>query len=641
MLSIRVKANIGTLVRKRGKRRKDCGARGKQFASPRQVERKGGGASCYSFVVPRFFPMRRRFRRSYGVQPLLRRIHGLACLAFLGMLADTGRAQSPFGSTASSAPVAEDASVALEVAGRLSLSAKIQATAGEEWVRVFGRVTDENQVPILAEIEFVQEGRVLPWRPCSESLGNLSRGTTLRSDQDGSFCGMVETRTGEGPISVRTRAEHYEAATTVAPVDNARDAAPANFISAPDRMADEGQLFVVELLASSGQATGGTLSLELECAGSMTQLGEEGLRGSTMLRFEFVRPSVRPGPCRFVATTAVSGRKIQSERDVLVAARVHLESSAEVRKDAQLELTLVARALDTPVDEGIVEARVGEEFASSAPVRAGKARLRISLESEAKSAQVRFVPSNPAHLPGPPLTVDIPRRKPSSSWAPWHALLLLALAAWITLTWIRPKKRLTESEATPPQRPTLQAAAAARGRIRGQIIDADSSQPIRAARVRLERLTAQRTECMESTQSDEEGHFFFEREFVEADLLFLSVQHEHYMTLRSRVESAVSKAFLQTRRRAVIAHLIAWAERRGRPWSVPPVPTTGHIERVAEMRHEGSISSWAAAVGRAAYGPEPPSEDWVSELREPGPNGPSPPSAPTSAPPSKVSPERP
>lgn len=586
------------------------------------IARKGGAASCYSFLVPRFFPMRRRFRSPYGANFPHFRILAL-CIGCLTLSSSPSRAQTHSESRLLSATDGDSAAVALEVAGRLVVKAESQVTAPRGLIRVLGRVTDENNLPAIAELDVDHAGRVLPWHPCADAgLNRTPHDSALVTDQQGNFCALVEPAEQGGSFVVHARAPHHDSATSPAPLRDVREAAPPTFISAPERLSKDAQLYVVELLASSGDSPRATLSLELDCESSSAPLGEEPVRGSTMLRFEFTRPSARPGHCRFVATTSTALRKLKSEREVLVVGQVQLNLSKEERRADHVDLVLTLRTLNLPVREGIVEARVGDDFESSAPVQAGKARLRIARKRVDREAEVHFVPANPAHEPGHPLSVPIPRRQAAWSWAPWHSLLLVGFAGWMTSAWFRPKRRLQEAEPLRPQSPTIQTTDATVGHIRGQVLDADSLQPIVGARVQLERRGAEQSERWAITESDLQGRFRFEQEFAQSTLLFLRFEHADYMTLGANVVAAEAKAFLQSRRRAAVGQLISWAQRRGEPWHILPAPTTGHVERLAEERREGATSSWAAEVGRAAYGPEPPTEKWVSSLRDPLPEAP-------------------
>src|SRR4029079_19118041 len=57
---------------------------------------------------------------------------------------------------------------------------------------------------------------------------------------------------------------------------------------------------------------------------------------------------------------------------------------------------------------------------------------------------------------------------------------------------------------------------------------------------------------------------------------------------------------LVLRRRAVLARLVTWARRRGRPFDVKPEPTPGHVRRAAA--DDFQTARWADAIERAVFG---------------------------------------
>jgi hypothetical protein len=57
---------------------------------------------------------------------------------------------------------------------------------------------------------------------------------------------------------------------------------------------------------------------------------------------------------------------------------------------------------------------------------------------------------------------------------------------------------------------------------------------------------------------------------------------------------------LVLRRRALLARLVGWARKRGRPFDVKPEPTPGHIRRAAA--EDFQTARWADAVVKAVFG---------------------------------------
>jgi hypothetical protein len=57
---------------------------------------------------------------------------------------------------------------------------------------------------------------------------------------------------------------------------------------------------------------------------------------------------------------------------------------------------------------------------------------------------------------------------------------------------------------------------------------------------------------------------------------------------------------LVLRRRALLARLVTWARKRGRPFDMKPEPTPGHVRRTAA--EDFQTARWADAVEKAVFG---------------------------------------
>ena len=77
---------------------------------------------------------------------------------------------------------------------------------------------------------------------------------------------------------------------------------------------------------------------------------------------------------------------------------------------------------------------------------------------------------------------------------------------------------------------------------------------------------------------------------------------------------------LLLRRRALLARLVGWARKRGRPFDVKPEPTPGHVRRAAA--EDFQTARWADAVERAVFGVGEVDARTEREIERDGPGGP-------------------
>ncbi|HET9930228.1 MAG TPA: carboxypeptidase regulatory-like domain-containing protein, partial [Polyangiaceae bacterium] len=72
---------------------------------------------------------------------------------------------------------------------------------------------------------------------------------------------------------------------------------------------------------------------------------------------------------------------------------------------------------------------------------------------------------------------------------------------------------------------------------------------------------------------------------------------------------------LLTRRRALLAALVDWAERRGRPFVGDREPTPREVREIATQSAEPAVATWARGVEDAAFGPNPVDADREAGVR--------------------------
>ncbi|MFO7179909.1 MAG: carboxypeptidase-like regulatory domain-containing protein, partial [Pseudomonadota bacterium] len=258
---------------------------------------------------------------------------------------------------------------------------------------------------------------------------------------------------------------------------------------------------------------------------------------------------------------------------------------------------------------GSVEALVAGRTVGIAPVHAGRADLRIALGAGERSVPVklRYLPAAPWWLPGPEheLTVQVARAS-ALRHLPW-AVVLLALGAWILAGWRRPPRteRALEARPTPrqPRRASLHWAPEAfpSGGWSGAVIDAHDGTPIGGARVCISGGGTKR-----SVTTDARGEFTIDAAPADGPLTVSVHAPWHSELERALPPPGRLTIALVTRRRALLARFVDWAERwRSASEASPREPTPGEIARAASERKHEDVVAWANAVEAAAFGPDP------------------------------------
>jgi hypothetical protein len=136
---------------------------------------------------------------------------------------------------------------------------------------------------------------------------------------------------------------------------------------------------------------------------------------------------------------------------------------------------------------------------------------------------------------------------------------------------------------------------------RGTVVDAHEGTAVRGARIWVERGTFDGRSVLASVAADADGAFELpaiegivgdEQMAVEAPL--------HARLVQPLPAPGVLSIALLLRRRALLARLVGWARKRGRPFDVKPEPTPGHVRRAAA--DDLQTARWADAVERAVFG---------------------------------------
>lgn len=341
------------------------------------------------------------------------------------------------------------------------------------------------------------------------------------------------------------------------------------------------------------------------------------------------------------AQTAFAVHVAEIERRVKVTLRVPAAERGELKAlvpEDGIPLGVDVASVLGPVSEGGVEARIGDAVVGAAPVERGIARLTLTFTAQGTEALVRlrYVASAPWYEPLGEPTVKVPIRGPGlAAKAP---ILLAGLAVLAFFLIGRVASKSTKPEPAPAKldldakigKPRLDVVRpAARGEVgwRGRVVDAHEGTTVRGARVWIERGTFEGRSILASVAADAHGQFTLpgvdglvgdEQMAVEAPLHARLVQ-----PLPPPGELSIA---LVLRRRALLARLVTWARRRGRPFDVKPEPTPGHVRRAAA--DDFQTARWADAVERAVFGGGEVDARMENEIERMAPADPKPPPAP-------------
>ncbi len=315
------------------------------------------------------------------------------------------------------------------------------------------------------------------------------------------------------------------------------------------------------------------------------------------------------------AQTAFAVHLAEIERRVKVTLRVPAAEKNELKPQVPedgIALDVDVASTLGPVGEGTVEARVGVAVVGAAPVERGVARLTLTFAGSGTEAVVklRYVASAPWYEALGEPTVRVPIRGPGILSKLPILLAGLAVMAFFLVGRVASKGNKPEpapakveaaAAAGKPRLEVVRPAAKGEQGWRGIVTDAHEGTPVGAARVWVERGTFDGRSVLLSVATTEDGAFRLpgipglvgdEQMAVEAPLHARLVQ-----PLPPPGELSVA---LVLRRRAVLARLVTWARRRGRPFDVKPEPTPGHVRRAAA--DDFQTARWADAIEKAVFG---------------------------------------
>lgn len=548
---------------------------------------------------------------------MYRRISALTAAAVVGL-------------TTLSAAAKPDAEVRVRGGARLEAN----ATTSQSGTEISGTLRDDAGRPVRdarVRVRWVTAAgaRLLPRAAnCGDDARPLGATETdeaiAETDGAGHFCLRWPLELPEGSFAVAYEDERglLDAITDTVTLDRKPPVSLA-YSPAPTVFAAEAGPASVVVEARGRTPT--SLPLELAWVSvdkSTTELGRAELRSGAAVRITFSPLALgAPGNGELVAFTELSGRRIECRAPVTLSARARLESAAELsaRADGSAELAVVVSSIFGAVPSGSVEATANGRTIGIAPVVSGKAvlELRAPAEPARLGVTLRYLSAAPFWVPGEEraITLVVPRPSPWR-WTPW-AVGLLAIGAYLLTGWRRPARREVpkqDSYELPIDRAVLEWVAPSRGSgWVGRVGDAHDGAAIQGARVVVLGAEAVLAEAV----TDDNGEFQLalspSTETQGAIIRIDAIWH-------SRLEKPLPPPgqlviSLLTRRRALLAALVEWAERKGGPFRGDHEPTPGEVREIATQAAEPGVAVWARGVEDAAFGPTPVDADREAGVR--------------------------
>jgi hypothetical protein len=295
------------------------------------------------------------------------------------------------------------------------------------------------------------------------------------------------------------------------------------------------------------------------------------------------------------------------------------EPPTEAVSGARISLDVRAVAAGLPLDGGIIVVRKADGTSvSSAPVRAGRARVDLRVEDPPGTRaafELSYKSNTPWVVSGDPL----PWRATIQHAAPMSLTLLLAvfsaLIALVTLSWRRSRRRPRPQLALEPGIFVVASEPnpSEPRRWRGQVLDAHDGTALARVSIQLRRPAVHEEDAvLVATQSDAEGAFVLEPRTEPPEGCRIEVSHTTHSSARRRLPPpGVLRICLSTRRRTVIARFVSWAKRR-MPAHAAPTPA----QAAARHADNAAIASWAGQVQDAMFGPDATDAEREYALRE-------------------------
>jgi hypothetical protein len=527
--------------------------------------------------------------------------------------------------------------VRVEVRGSARLDARVIPREGK--VEVRGQLADDRGRPLgQARVKLASDGPLGLPEACKPTYPTQLRSAggviLVDTDENGGFCLALRDVGAHKSLELEFEGDRYfERAMARVDLGVSRRSLELSFQPEPGALSLERESHAVWIDARvdpAEDAAGESLQLKLsiEEAGAVRELARIATHPGERAQVQLASRALgAPGTASLVVEFAGSDSIQPARRAIPIQKTAHVSlslSGAIPSADADgVELTVAAGSALGAVPGGSVEAIVNGVSAGAAPVVNGAARVHATfpLPQEGKvPLTLRYLPDTPWWLPAESVTIAVPIAPPSPlRRLPW-VIAAIIVAAWVVRAWWRPartEKPEPRSATLPPGRPSLDVLELGplHSGWRGRVLDAHEGTAIRDARISVV-VPSFSAETSPAVFSDEEGRFQLEHvERVEGARLEVGAPFHATLSKALPPPGEISIS-LVSRRRALLARLVEWATRMGRPWQSQVDPTPGHVVRVAKSRRADDVGEWAEEVERAAFGQEPPDADREREIHE-------------------------
>ena len=533
----------------------------------------------------------------------------------------------------------------VRVRGGSSIRAQARFLEDRSLLELRGRLADDAGVPIeSAWLELSAKGGLVlsdagACREPRATVAPLEGGLRVRSSVGGELCLRWRAPPDTGVISLSFPGDAYHGGSSLeAKFDR----------GAPQRLATvlrfEPRPLVLDL-DKERIAISGVLDLALDTAhagrdGLSVSLHDEGGAelakaltggdGKVRLQVDSARlgdPGAGKIELRFAGNDVLAeGRDEQpvTRRSTVTLA---LEDAVEPTDPGDTaEVSLVVAARRGVVDGGVVEALVDGASVGSGAVHQGRAVLAVPLAPKATGTlvvSVRYLPSSPYFKPGASLEIGLPVAPPSVAWRTLLTVLVLAAAAWVTVSWRRSKKPPALGKGRPLLTPGVHVVHSRRGAKswRGTVVDAHEGTPLSGVSIVVRAPTLEQDDVLLRVDSDGRGMFAFDLDPLPDGAEIVARSETHAEERKALPAGGTLRIALITRRRALLRRFVSWAQIRGAPYDIKPEPTPKHVAEAASRDERGDVRAWAQAVEGAAFGPGEVDADVEAAVRdvEPGP----------------------
>jgi hypothetical protein len=527
--------------------------------------------------------------------------------------------------------------VRLEVRGAAKLEARVVPLSGR--VKLLGQLNDDRGRPLgQARVKFATNGPLVTPAPCGQTFPNrisTSLGVVhVDTDESGSFCLLLDVGAHKSLELEFEGDRYFERATTHVDLTVSRRSLELGFQPEPTTMSLEREAHAIWIDARVEPADAALdealqLNISVEEGGAIRSIARVSTQAGQLASVSLPSKALgAPGAGNLIVEFAGSDSIQPARRAIPIQKTVHVNltpsGSISSADSDGVDLEVAVGSVLGAVPGGSVEALVNGESRGAAPVVMGVARVHATFPLPAEgtvAVTLRYLPDAPWWLPGETATVQVPVSPPSPlRRLPWVIAAIL-VAASVIRAWWRParteKPEPKTEETLPTGRPSLEVVALgpAHSGWKGRVIDAHDGAPIRDARVSIV-LPSFGNDTAPTVFSAEDGRFALEHvDRVEG--ASLQIEADYHATLVNALpppgEISVS---LVSRRRALLARLVDWANRMGRPWQSPTDPTPGQVIRAARSRRAEDIGAWAEEVERAAFGPEAPDAEREREIQD-------------------------